>query len=277
MEITHKFYEIPEDLSPLIKAIWHVNASGKAGEISPVQCCLPNGLTELIVNLKPQFKHYGELNGARVVFPDAYMVGVMSEPVHWSMDAGTELLGICFTPEAFVSIFNLSISDIADRFERADLFLGGMLGNLINQIRMASHHEQRQRFIVDYFRQRQINNEIRQPYFFQALEQIRLSSDALSLEEICGQVFVGKRQLQRAFQDNLGVSLKTYGRILRFVRVYDSIYKNPNRKLTEIAHQFGYADQSHFIREFREFTGDNPSAFLSDYQLDANMPFVVRN
>ena len=35
-------------------------------------------------------------------------------------------------------------------------------------------------------------------------------------------------------------------------------------QLTHIAQEFGYFDQSHFIREFKAFSGVTPKTFLSD-------------
>lgn len=277
MEITDNLYDVPQDLKPYIKAIWCVSATGQPGEISPQQCCLPNGLTELIINLTPQHRHFGELQGNWMTFPNAYVVGVMSEPVYWSMEAGTQIMSITLKPEAFMTLFNRSISEIADTIAEMDVFFGDLLGDLVAHIRQAPNHESRKDLIVQYFRKRQAVQEARQPYFFQALEQIRASSDLPSMEDICEQVLVGKRQLQRAFQDNLGISLKTYGRIIRFTKVYEFIYKNPQRKLTEIAHEFGYADQSHFIREFKEFTGDNPTSFISGYDHQPRMPLALSN
>lgn len=266
MEITDSLFEVPQDLKPFIKAIWSVRAEGQPGEISPMQCCLPNGLAELIINLTPKYQHFGQLHGDWMTFPNAYVVGVMSEPVYWNMEAGAEIIGISLKPEAFITLFNRSIGDIADTIEETHVFFGNLLGDLIEQIWQAPDNESRKNLIIQYFRKLQAIQEGRQPYFFQALEQIRASSEIPSTEDICEQVLVGKRQLQRAFQYNLGISLKTYGRIIRFTKVYEFIYKNPQRKLTEIAHEFGYADQSHFIREFREFTGDNPTSFISGFE-----------
>jgi len=276
MKITNEFIEVPEDLKPYVKGIWYVAGEGRPGEISPMQCCLPNGLTELIISLNPK-QHQGSLCGTWMVFPNAYLVGVMSEPVYWNMESGAALFGISLKPETLMTLFNLPAGEIADTFAETDVFFGNLLGDLIEKIQQAPDNSARTQLVVQYFRKRRAVHAARQPYFFQALERIRTGVEIPSLEDICEQVFVGKRQLQRAFQDNLGVSAKTYGRIIRFAKAYEFIYKNPQLKLTEIAHEFGYADQSHFIREFREFTGEKPTTFISGYELQARMPFALRS
>jgi hypothetical protein len=41
----------------------------------------------------------------------------------------------------------------------------------------------------------------------------------------------------------------------------------PRRLWTGIAHDFGYYDQMHMVRDFEDFTGENPTAFIR--RLDA--------
>lgn len=276
MRITTDTIEAPADLKPFIKGFWHIAAIGTEGEISPMQCCLPDGLTELIIHLNPK-RHSGRLGGEWMTFPEAYLVGLMSEPVYWNMEAGGELFGISIKPETFVTLFDLPINEIADRFAKVEDFFGNLLGDLVSQIQQAPDNAARAGLAAQYFRNRRAAHEDRQPYFFRALEYIRKSTVLEPMEDICEQVFVGKRQLQRAFQDNLGLSAKTYGRIIRFSKAYEFSFENPQVKLTEIAHEFGYADQSHFIRDFKAFTGGNPKAFMAKYEFRARMRMALSN
>ena len=38
---------------------------------------------------------------------------------------------------------------------------------------------------------------------------------------------------------------------------------------------FGYADQSHFIRDFKTFTGENPTSFMSGFAPQNRTPFAI--
>ena len=52
------------------------------------------------------------------------------------------------------------------------------------------------------------------------------------------------------------------------------------QKLSDVAYDLNYSDQSHFIREFRQFSGFNPSKFKKkamDFQFSASShPFPLR-
>jgi len=69
------------------------------------------------------------------------------------------------------------------------------------------------------------------------------------------------RYLQKLFYSHTGLSPKSYNKINRFQLSLQLIAKN-NQPFTSIAYDCGYFDQSHFIRDFKSFTGVTPSYYL---------------
>lgn len=63
------------------------------------------------------------------------------------------------------------------------------------------------------------------------------------------------------FRDAVGLAPKLYGRVVRFGRVLDDVAAGPERSWAELAADAGYADQSHFNRDFREFAGLSPEQY----------------
>jgi AraC-like DNA-binding protein len=72
------------------------------------------------------------------------------------------------------------------------------------------------------------------------------------------------RQLQRQFDETTGVSPKTLARTIRFEAIRERLMFDPNANLTELAYEFGYTDQAHFIKDFRAFTDKTPSEFVNE-------------
>ena len=62
---------------------------------------------------------------------------------------------------------------------------------------------------------------------------------------------LSQRQLERIFKQWLGITPKHYQRILRLKRAINYLRSHSDRKLVDVAHQFGYTDQAHMTREFR--------------------------
>jgi AraC-like DNA-binding protein len=67
------------------------------------------------------------------------------------------------------------------------------------------------------------------------------------------------RQLERGFRRVIGASPKAFARTLRFERAQRRLMFDPDVELTQLAHECGYFDQAHFIKEFKAFTGKTPT------------------
>lgn len=91
-----------------------------------------------------------------------------------------------------------------------------------------------------------------------------LRSPSISIENLAGIACLGKKQYGRLFRECVGMNPKEYGRIVRFQRALRMMQLG-SRDYTGIAYATGYADQSHFIREFRQFSGITPKQ-LAEYQ-----------
>jgi AraC-like DNA-binding protein len=74
---------------------------------------------------------------------------------------------------------------------------------------------------------------------------------------------ISTRYLHKIFSRYIGVSPKRYLGIHRFNGSINKI-KTGQSTLTAIAYDCGYSDQSHFIREFKSFSGFTPSDWMKN-------------
>ena len=70
------------------------------------------------------------------------------------------------------------------------------------------------------------------------------------------------RNFERRFIEQIGVPPKEYYRLVRFNNALITKLKYPQKNWTSIAYEFGYYDQMHMIKEFRQFANLNPSHLL---------------
>ncbi len=85
-----------------------------------------------------------------------------------------------------------------------------------------------------------------------------------SVTELSSIACLSKKQFERSFNSLVGVNPKEYIRIVRFQKAL-AYMQNVSEKeinLAQIAYASGYADQSHFIREFKKFCGYTPMSLL---------------
>lgn len=102
-----------------------------------------------------------------------------------------------------------------------------------------------------------------------AVDMIFAKHGMITIAEICSNLFITERQLERIFRQYVGLSPKFYARIIRFNYIFEHVQKKDN-SWSDIVHEAGFYDQSHFIRNFKAFTGEEPSAYLFNKDSMAN-------
>jgi AraC-like DNA-binding protein len=81
------------------------------------------------------------------------------------------------------------------------------------------------------------------------------------IEELADACHTSVRNLERRFQRVVGATPKFFARTVRFEQAQRRLMFEPESDLTHVAHECGYFDQAHFIKEFRAFTGMTPSEY----------------
>jgi AraC-like DNA-binding protein len=88
------------------------------------------------------------------------------------------------------------------------------------------------------------------------------SEPALSkVADLAARLGVSVRVLQMRFRDHLGISPKAMVRRCRVLEATDRVARGEPVRWAELAAACGYADQAHFIREFKQQVGATPAAY----------------
>lgn len=110
-------------------------------------------------------------------------------------------------------------------------------------------------------------------YLHQALGLINQDT-SIRIEDLARQYKVSRTKIFRDFKNSIGQAPKDLIRTIRFRNAIETL-KNPKniRSLTELGYNLGYADQSHFIKDFKTIAGTVPSKFISKTEV-VNENFV---
>ena len=82
------------------------------------------------------------------------------------------------------------------------------------------------------------------------------------LVRVQNELHVTERTLQRMFEKNIGIAPNVFRRVCQFNSAFQQLNNRYYSKLSDLAFQNGYADQSHFVRSFKEFTHLLPTEYL---------------
>jgi AraC-like DNA-binding protein len=98
---------------------------------------------------------------------------------------------------------------------------------------------------------------------------VRHATDALLLHSgkevlagILTDLSLNERTFQRIFKKFVGVTPTQYRRICQFKASFDQVKRGQFDKLADVAYDAGFADQSHFIRSFKEHTQTTPKDYV---------------
>lgn len=103
-----------------------------------------------------------------------------------------------------------------------------------------------------------------------AVNALLAAPQAGAITRVVDQIALSHQQLIRLFRQQVGMTPKRFVRVRRFQKVLERLGRQNQVNWTEIALACGYADQAHLSREFHEFAGVSPTAYLRDR--DARFP-----
>jgi AraC-like DNA-binding protein len=90
-----------------------------------------------------------------------------------------------------------------------------------------------------------------------------INGGQMEIASLAGIACLGYKQFKRIFTDYVGTNPKDYLRIIRFQKALHFLQTNPQISLTSLAYECDYYDQSHFIKEFKTFSGYTPGEYLA--------------
>ena len=127
------------------------------------------------------------------------------------------------------------------------------------QISESANHESRVRALEHFLLQR-LGHRTPDPLISFAVDRIRATRGSMRIEHLARRTGLSQSALERRFRREVGTSPKKFAALVRLRQVVR--LRRAGASFTQIAHAAGYADQSHFIKDFRRFTSETPESFF---------------
>ncbi len=173
-------------------------------------------------------------------------------------------LQILFQPHGFYTLFNTSPPEIADKI----VWSGDIFNSEINLIHEqlaeaespAKMAELANKWLLQYLhKKRSVDYKNR---ITMAANLITKNSGLINIETLAHYTCMSMRNFERIFTNETGMSPKQLCCISRFNNALELKLKYPSMKWTSVAHQSGYFDQMHLIKDFKRFCGEAPASLL---------------
>lgn len=200
--------------------------------------------------------------------PDFAVCGYTTKAVTYQSQGALGVLMIGFKPWGIQPFLDFELKELTNANSEMSLHFGRQTTFLEEQLRAAASLEERIR-IVETF----LAGRLRRTATDQAVEHavglIARTGGAMRVDQLAGACYLSKRQFLRRFEASIGISPKSFSRIVRFQQAFARIQAataGGPPDWTDIAYCAEYADQAHYIHEFREFTGFTPAEFYQNVQ-----------
>lgn len=246
-------------LKDYIEKMWVFESSGKL-PVDDLKLVVPNGNLKLTVSY---------LNGIVAALNektfaskehDITLTGLVDVPVILDVDedVATETIGIEFSPKGAYRFFHFTLSEIQNQIYSLSDFLGKIGRQLIERINNAASRQQKI-VLLQQFLLQQLSLHKEDPVFEYCVEKITASKGKIAIRELEKKTGYSSRWLNMKFYDKIGVSPKNLCSVIRFKQYYQAWISGNEKSFFKNDFYELYYDQSHFIKDFKRFTGLPPA------------------
>ncbi|ALJ04846.1 AraC family transcriptional regulator [Pseudalgibacter alginicilyticus] len=233
------------NLQNQIHSYWEIRGDTSSNHWERI---FPDGCPGLIMNLGDNCTT--DNGTVKMEHGKTYLVGAMTTFKESYINENTHLIGVCLKPSAFASFFSFtSLSEIKNNtilfdknlsFDRNHFFKDNYT-NYLNQ----------------FFTDRKSTKSTR---LSSVIDDIRVSRGSITIEELSKQNVISTRQLERLFNNFIGLTPKEYANIIRLQYALNLIASQKEHKsFSDIAFECGYYDHSHLTNAVKRHTGYLPS------------------
>ncbi|UOE47429.1 helix-turn-helix domain-containing protein [Mucilaginibacter sp. SMC90] len=240
-------------LSPFIAAFMVVQSDG--GLINHV---FPDTSVMMIIRFRGNVVI--EQEGQKILLPPLSIGGLSlsSRLIHYGENSGNIL--VQFKPAGATAFFKTPLNELFNSHVSLDAFFSNSeIKNLDEKLSLVFSTEEKVK-VIEGFLISKLRDRNQDELILNSILRINAACGSVKMIQLATALNISQDAFEKRFRKVVGSTPKQYASIVRMRSLIDRW--PANAALTEVALEAGFFDQSHFIKEFRKFTGMTPSAFF---------------
>lgn len=204
------------------------------------------------------------VNPHNKLMPSLFLYGQTIKPIELIMTGSYKLIIFQFYPFVLKSFFNIDPQDLNDNCYNLDQLENNVGSLTLEKLNHAQKIEEKTKIIStlisSLFKNKREELDITIAI---AIQKIINNKGQLTVKSLYNELHVTERTFERRFLSSVGLTAKQFCKIIQFQQSLEQLTVKDYSKLSDIVYANGYADQSHFIKVFKAYTGKTPLAFKS--------------
>lgn len=172
------------------------------------------------------------------------------------------MIVVYFKKGSAYPFFPIPMNEISDCVVDADLLWGSWFSSLRERLLETNDVTRRFEILEDSLLKQFASRLIQNPCVEHAVRRIISQPDQMSLTKISQEIGYSQKHFINMFKASVGITPKAYLKIARFQKAIVEIEQRATVNWTTISQDCGFYDQSHFINDFRLFSGFTPEQYL---------------
>lgn len=192
----------------------------------------------------------------------SFTAGLHHEPVLVSSEGLQQGIQVNFSPLGASMFFGCSMDELANHTISLDAVLGPAVDRLAERLADLPDWETRFALLDGVIARRLLDAATPPAGVAWAWRELVRTNGAVSIGSLTETLGWSRKQLVARFRERIGLPPKAVARVLRFERAVRLLEQGERRPI-DVAMECGYYDQAHLNREFLEFTGQSPGAYVA--------------
>ena len=260
------------DLASFVNCYWVLEV--EADPDVQKQRVIPDGFIEMFFILGDDVRRF-TTDTAYLIQPRAMVMGQITQPFYIQPQGYVKTFAVRFYPYGFAHFVQVPLKDLANTETPLSHLLPGSEA-LQENIENANGTPERIALIEGYLLGLLTEKSTIDKIVKNTVDTLLSTRGNASIQTILEKSGINRRQLERKFYQQVGLSPKQLGKVIRFQYALQSLVNRPSDSLTGIAYDSEYYDQAHFTRDFREFTGITPKDFPDHAEMELSAIFHTR-
>jgi len=225
---------------------------------------LPDGNVQIIFDLTdyPKYIYDNETLKEIQSCKNVWFSGFRTEPISIPSGKESEMIIVQFRKGKASTFICEPMYAVTNYVVDAELVLKNEILDLRERLKDAVSIDEKFQILENNFLRHYRSSLEENPFVDYVIKRIITKPNKISLKEVADNAGYSQKHIIKIFKENVGIAPKEFLKIIRFQKAIEEIEQHKEVNWASLAFDCGFYDQSHFIANFKTFSGFTPAEYV---------------